>query len=197
MGKRRKRILCIAVAAALCACLGPAPATASYEPYICDATAIFYACMADLEHEFTQLDESDGTHFCKAFRDRSTYAGYGWDAAYTLILEGEGDEYEGRMTALTYDAALERTFAQGKTDPVLKDAYEIFLAAAATQFSDSSDADRFESLYGSSRMWQVLGRAWSEDFDPSQLSARIGGWNIDVDVAYGDNEMHFYFFMSR
>ena len=46
-------------------------------------------------------------------------------------------------------------------------------------------------------MWQVLQRYSYGDLDTSSLSSRIGGWNIYVDVAYGDNEMHFYFYMNR
>ena len=114
--------------------------------------------------------------------------------ASSMIIKG--DEYEGRMTSIRYDAALQRTFAPGQTDQVLTNAYEIFLIAAGNQFV-GSDYDLFLSRYDSSRMWQVLQRWDKSDFNPSSLSSRIGGWNIDVDVAYGENEMHFYFYMSR
>ena len=197
MKKGFREIRRIVAALVMCVCLGLAPAALAYDPVICDSTSIFYACMADMEHYFLQQDQSYGNNFCMVFKDRSTYAGYGWDSAYTLIMEGQGDEFEGRMTSITYDAALERTFAPGKTDKVLTDTYEIFLMAASMQFGDDGNSDRFISMYSPSRMWQVLGRYDREDFNPSQLSARIGGWNIEVDVAYGDNEIHFYFYMSR
>lgn len=181
----------------MCACLALSPAAQAYDPVIVDTTAIFYACMADLEYRYSETDHSYGNYFSKTFKDRATYAGYGWDAAYTFTVEGTGDEFEGRMTSMTYDAALDRTFAPGKKDKVLEDAYEIFISAAGMQFGSSDDQELFSRLYSAERMWQVLGRAMYEDFDPSPLSRRIGGWDVYVDVAYGDNEMHFYFCMSR
>ena len=180
----------------MCVILGITSAALAYEPVIGDSTGMFYACMADLDYKYTQTNQSYGNTFSVAFKDRSTYAGYGWDSAYTLIMEGQGDEYEGRMTSIRYDAALQRTFAPGQTDQVLTNAYEIFLIAAGNQFV-GSDYDLFLSRYDSSRMWQVLQRWDKSDFNPSSLSSRIGGWDIYVDVAYGDNEMHFYFYMSR
>ena len=192
------RMMRAAAALVLCVCLGAVPAALAGEPAIVDSMAIFCANMTMLGHDYSEGHQSYGNNVCMVLKDRSTYAGYGWDAAYTLIFEGTGDEFDGRMTSMTYDAALERTFAPGKTDSVLKDAYEMFIWAAGMQLDETNgDRDRFESLYSPSRMWLVLGRAMNADFDPSQLSARIGGWDIYVDVAYGENEMHFYFYMSR
>ena len=193
MMKKRQYSLLILL---MCICLGLAPAALAYEPVICDTTTVFYAYMADLDYAFSTLDNSTGNSFCKTFKDCATDAGSGWDAAYTLTLEGTGDELEGRMTSMTYDAALGRTFAPGKTDRVLEKAYEAFLSAAGMQLSDS-DSRRFSDMYSSSRMWQVLGRAMDEDFNPGVLSARFGDWEIYIDVAYGDNEMHFFFYMTR
>ena len=169
-------------------------AHALYEPVISDSTVMFYAFMDDYGYAYSVWDNSSGGYFCKTFKDRATYAGYGWDSAYTLTVEGYGSEYEGRMTEITYDAALERTFAPGKTDAVLQTAYEAFLAAAGSQFNDST---QFDNRYSRSRMWQAMQTAVSGYFDPAQLSARIEGWDIVVDVMYGENEMHFYFRMSR
>lgn len=180
----------------MCLILGMTSSALAYEPTISSSTIMFYACMADYDYAYSQTDQSYGNNYCTVFKDRATYAGYGWDSAYTLVMEGQGNEEEGRMTSITYDAALERTFAPGKTDRVLSNVYEFFLAAAGGQFSDS-DCDLFCSRYSSSRMWQVLQRYSYGDLDTSSLSSRIGGWNIYVDVAYGDNEMHFYFYMNR
>ena len=180
----------------VCISLGFTPAALAYEPVTADSTSMFYAYMSDRDYAYTESDQSYGNMFCKVIKDRATYAGYGWDSAYTLIFEGQGDEFEGRLTSITYDAALERTFAPGKTDPVLRDAYETVLIAAGMQLSDS-DSSLLSSMYSAGRMWQVLQRYSDEDFNPSSLSGRIGEWNIDVDVAYGDNEMHFWFSMSR
>ena len=180
----------------MCITLGLSSAALAYEPVIADSTSIFYACMADLDHAYTESDQSYGNRFCKVFKDRSTYAGYGWDSAYTLTMKGQGDEFEGRLTSITYDAALERTFAPGETDQVLKDTYDIVLMAAGMQLSDS-DSELLNSMYSSRRMWEVLQWYNYEYFDPSSLSGWIGGWNIWVDVAYGDNELHFWFCMSR
>lgn len=180
----------------LCVCLGLAPANAAYEPVIGDSTSMFYAWMDDMGHSYSTTNYSSGSDFCKVFQDRATYAGYGWGSAYTLTIEGTGSEYEGRLTSITYDAALDRTFKPGQTDRVLTDAYEAVMAAAEAQLSDSGSAS-FRNQYSRNRMWQVLSRALYEDFNPSQLSSRIDGWNFEVDVAYGDNEMHFYFYMTR
>ena len=193
MFRRIRRALFILL---MCVCLGLTPAALAYEPVIADSTSMFYAYMGDRGYAYSESDQSDGNMFCKVFKDCATYAGYGCDSAYTLIIEGQGDEFEGRLTSITYDAALERTFAPGKTDQVLKDAYETVLIAAGMQLSES-DSSRLSSMYSAGRMWQVLQRYAYEDFNPSSLSGRIGEWNIDVDVAYGDNEMHFWFTISR
>ena len=180
----------------MCLILGITSSALAYDPTISSSTIMFYACMADYDFAYSQTDQSYGNNYCTVFKDRATYAGYGWDSAYTLVMEGQGNEEEGRMTSITYDAALERTFAPGKTDQVLKDAYETVLIAAGMQLSES-DSSRLSSMYSAGRMWQVLQRYAYEDFNPSSLSGRIGEWNIDVDVAYGDNEMHFWFTISR
>ena len=191
MAGRAKRICLILL---VCAVLGTAAAARAYNPVIGDSTTMFYAFMDDYGHSYTEWDDSSGDTFCKTFKDNATYAGYGWDAAYTLTMQGRGSEYEGRMTEISYDAALERTFAPGKTDIVLQHAYEAFLAAAGSQFNDSR---QFESLYGASRVWPLLQQGLTGDLDHSRLSASLEGWDINMTLVYGENEMHFYFIMYR
>ena len=191
MAGQTKRICLILL---VCALLGTAVAARAYSPVIGDSTTMFYAIMGDYGCSYTELDDSSGDYFCKIFTDNATYPGYGWSTAYTLTVTGQGSEYEGRMTGIAYNAALERTFAPGKTDPVLQHAYEALIAAAGAQFSDSR---QFDSLYSPGRIWPMLNQVVSGELDDSALSASIEGWQISVGVAYGENEMHFFFNMDR
>ncbi len=146
---------------------------------------------------FEILDYRKDSYFI-TIQDRAANAPYdstGWNYGYSFSMEGDGPRM-GQAVTIEYNAALDRSLNPSSSRKEFAAAYKSFLEAAGMQFS-GRDRERFNSKYAPSRVWQVLSRAMYADYNPYQLSEKIGDWEISVDVAYGENEMHFFFYMSQ